>query len=418
MTTPAAVPEEEVGLAAHRIDSRALSIVDTLAEAGHEAYVVGGGVRDLLLDTRPKDFDIATSAHPDQVRALFRRARLIGRRFPIVHVLFGRDFVEVTTFRALEGDERHVDESGRILRDSSYGTLAEDALRRDFSVNALYYDPRGREVLDFTGGIADLRARLIRLIGSPSARYREDPVRMLRAVRFAAKLGFALHSDTEAPLVDLAPLLADIPPARLFEEFGKLFMTGHAVTTFSALRRHGLFGHLFPLTEEVLAAEPESPSTRFVESALASTDSRVASGEPVTPAFLLAAFLWPPASRYAAWLQKEGMGESSALQRASSVVLSESKKRVTIPQRFAQPLREILQLQTRFRYRHGRRAEALLGHPRFRAAYDFLKLRAEVGDADPGLLEFWTRVQAADPSERKTLLAPGRRRGRRREARQ
>ncbi|MGH8426420.1 MAG: polynucleotide adenylyltransferase PcnB [Gammaproteobacteria bacterium] len=408
METPAAVPEQEIGFAAQRIDSRALDIVETLNEAGHEAYVVGGGVRDILLDARPKDFDVATSARPEEVRKLFRRARLIGRRFPIVHVLYGRDFVEVTTFRALEGEDRQIHESGRILHDSTYGTLAEDALRRDFTVNALYYDPHARQVLDFTGGLTDIEARLIRLIGVPHVRFREDPVRMLRALRFAAKLGFALDPETEAPLRELAPLLADIAPARLFEEFGKLFLAGKALATYLALRRYGLFAQLFPLTEEVLAAEPEGATVRFVEAALGNTDERVAAGEPVTPGFLLAAFIWPPVLRYAAWLQGEGMGEATAIQRATSVILGECAKRVTVPRRFAQPLREILQLQTRFRYRHGKRAENLLAHPRFRAAYDFLKLRAAAGDGDPTQVEFWTEMQSASPERRKALLTPSR----------
>ena len=417
METPATVPEQEVGFAAQRIDSRALDIVETLNEAGHEAYVVGGGVRDILLDARPKDFDVATSARPEEVRKLFRRARLIGRRFPIVHVLCGRDFVEVTTFRALEGEDRQIHESGRILRDSTYGTLAEDALRRDFTVNALYYDPHARQVLDFTGGLTDIEARLIRLIGVPHVRFREDPVRMLRALRFAVKLGFALDPETEAPLRELAPLLVDIAPARLFEEFGKLFLAGKALATYRALRRYGLFAQLFPLTEEVLAAEPEGAAARFVEAALGNTDERVAAGEPVTPAFLLAALMWPPVSRYAAWLQREGMGEATSIQRATSVILGECAKRVTVPRRFAQPLREILQLQTRFRYRHGKRAENLLAHPRFRAAYDFLKLRAAAGDGDPAQVEFWTEMQDAAPERRKALLMPRREGNKRRGSR-
>ncbi|MGH8271920.1 MAG: polynucleotide adenylyltransferase PcnB [Gammaproteobacteria bacterium] len=397
--------EKELGLDARRMDAHALDIVETLTEAGHEAYVVGGGIRDLLLGARPKDFDVATSAEPGEVRKCFRRARLIGRRFPIVHVLVGRDFVEVTTFRALESEERLLHESGRILRDSSYGTLGEDALRRDFTVNALYYDLAGHRVLDFTDGLDDVRDRLIRLIGDPATRYREDPVRMLRALRFAAKLDFALDPATEAPLKELAPLLADIPPARLFEEFNKLFLAGKALKSYRLLVCYGLFAQLFPLADEVLAAQPGGMYARFVEAALANTDERVAASEPVTPAFLLAAFLWPPVARYANWLQGEGMGEATAIQRAVSVVLGESARRVTIPRRFALPLREILQLQTRFRYRHGKRAEALLAHPRFRAAWDFLKLRVAVGDADPAQLEFWTRAQAAGGEERRRLLA-------------
>jgi len=398
---------DTLGLAADRIDPNALTIVETLRDAGHEAYIVGGGVRDLLLDARPKDFDVATSAHPEAVRKLFRRSRLIGRRFPIVHVLFGRDFIEVTTFRAQSGAARQVHESGRILRDSSFGSLAEDAVRRDFTVNALYYDPVAGSVLDFTNGLVDIRARLLRLIGDPETRYREDPVRMLRAARFAAKLGFELEEQTAAPLAELSALLADIPPARLFEEVCKLFLGGHAAVTFKALRRHGMFGALFPLSEEVLAADPDGPLEHFVIAALSNTDARVQAGEPVTIAFLLAAFLWPPISRYAQWLeQEEGMGEAAAVQRASAVVLGEAKQRVTIPQRFALPLRDIVQLQTRFRFRHGKRAESLLAHPRFRAAYDFLKLRAEAGDAEPVLAEFWEQVQSAGGEERRRMLAP------------
>ncbi|MGH8127008.1 MAG: polynucleotide adenylyltransferase PcnB [Gammaproteobacteria bacterium] len=412
MSTPEAVAEDTLGLAAERIDPYALTIIETLRDAGHEAYIVGGGVRDLLLDARPKDFDVATSAHPEAVRKLFRRSRLIGRRFPIVHVLFGREFIEVTTFRAQSGEARQVHESGRILRDSSFGSLAEDAVRRDFTVNALYYDPLDRKVLDFTDGLADVRARRLRLIGDPATRYREDPVRMLRAVRFAAKLDFEIEEQTAAPLAELAPLLADIPPARLFEEVCKLFLSGYAGATFAGLRRHGMFGALFPLSEEVLAADTGGTLTRFVAGALASTDARVRANEPVTIAFLLAAFLWPPTSRYAQWLeQEEGIGEAAAVQRAIAVVLGESKQRVSIPQRFAMPLREIVQLQSRFRYRHGKRAESLLAHPRFRAAYDFLKLRAEVGDAEPVLAEFWDQVQRASGEERRKLLAPQHRRG-------
>lgn len=413
MSTPEAVPVESLGLDAGRIDRNALTIVETLADAGHEAYIVGGGVRDLLLDTRPKDFDVATSAHPEAVRKLFRRSRMIGRRFPIVHVLFGRDFIEVTTFRAQSGSARQVHESGRILRDSSFGSLSEDAVRRDFTVNALYYDPIERRVLDFTEGLQDLRARRLRLIGDPETRYREDPVRMLRAARFAAKLGFELEERTAGPLRELAPLLCDIPPARLFEEVCKLFLGGHAAATYKALRRYGMFGALFPLSEEVLAADTGGTLERFVLGALNNTDDRVHAGEPVTIAFLLAAFLWPPISRYAHWLQEEeGMGEATAVQRAGAVIVGEAKQRVTIPQRFALPLRDVVQLQTRFRYQHGKRAESLLGHPRFRAAYDFLKLRAEAGDADPAQIEFWSRVQQAGGEERRRMLAPKRRKGR------
>jgi poly(A) polymerase len=395
------------------MDSRAITVVETLAHAGHEAYVVGGGVRDLLLDARPKDFDVATSAEPQTVRKCFRRARMIGRRFPIVHVLFGgHDYVEVTTFRALESDERRLHESGRILHDSSYGTLDEDALRRDFTINALYYDPGKAEVLDFCAGLADIESRTIRLIGDPATRYREDPVRMLRALRFAAKLDFTLDAATEAPIRELAPLLADIPPARLFEEFGKLFMAGKGLPTYRLLVQHGLFAQLFPFTDELRAAGPDGAQARLIEAALADTDARVARGDPVTPAFVLAAFLWPPARRYASWLHAEGMGEATAVQRALAVIRTEATQRVSIPRRFGMPLREIVQLQTRFRYRHGKRAFKLLEHPRFRAARDFLKLRVEAGDAETEALQFWDEVLQADEGERRKLLAsPGNRAG-------
>ena len=261
MTKPEAFPDSTLGLAAERIDPHALTIVETLRDAGHEAYIVGGGVRDLLLDTRPKDFDVATSAHPEAVRKLFRRSRLIGRRFPIVHVMFGRDFIEVTTFRAQTGEARQVhEESGRILRDSSFGTLAEDALRRDFTVNALYYDPLAREVLDFTAGMGDLQARRLRLIGDPETRYREDPVRMLRAARLAAKLDFDIHPSASEPFAELAPLLGQVAPARLFDESLKLFMAGHALKSFRTLRRHGLLAPLFPATARALDGEvPAQP---------------------------------------------------------------------------------------------------------------------------------------------------------------
>ncbi|MGH8161921.1 MAG: polynucleotide adenylyltransferase PcnB [Gammaproteobacteria bacterium] len=405
MKAPTAVSARALGLATNRMDRRALEVVETLARAGHEAYVVGGGVRDLLLGARPKDFDVATSAEPDEIRRCFRRARPIGRRFPIVHVLFGRDYVEVTTFRALESEERLTHESGRILRDSSYGTLAEDAIRRDFTINALYYDPAEQQVLDFCAGLADIESRTVRLIGDPATRYREDPVRMLRALRFAAKLDFKLDPATEAPIGELAPLLADIAPARLLEEFGKLFLTGKALPTYRLLVRHGLFAQLFPLTEEVRVAAPDATGARFVEAALADTDARIAAGDTATSAFLFAALLWLPIDRYASWLRGKGAGEAAAVQRALAVVLGESGRRLVIPRRFAAPMREIIQLQTRFRYRHGKRAQRLLQHPRFRAAFDFLRLRVESGDAPGEPLEFWSRVQKAGGDERRRLLA-------------
>ncbi len=409
VTITASAAEQQSGFPVGQMDPRAVSVVETLREAGHEAYIVGGGVRDILLGAKPKDFDVATSARPNEVRKLFRRARLIGRRFPIVHVLFGRDYIEVTTFRALESKERLLHESGRILHDSSYGTLAEDALRRDFTINALYFDTAAERVIDQVGGLEDLAARRLRLIGVAETRYREDPVRMLRAVRFAVKLKFELEAETRAPIAELAPLLADIPPARLFEEIGKLLLSGHGRAMLTALREHRLFGELFPLTEEVLGSERDGVFQQFVLAALDSTDRRIANKEPVTLAFLLAALLWPPLRRYADWLVAEGMGEAAAVQRACAVIMAASNQRISIPRRLGQPIREIAQLQSRFRYRHGKRAELLLAHPRFRAAYDFLVLRTRANEVDPEVAEFWTAIQEASPEERKKMLTPRRR---------
>lgn len=400
---------EPIRLPTERVSRLALEVVNTLKEAGHEAYVVGGGVRDLLLGSDPKDFDVATSARPSQVKHLFERCRLVGRRFPIAHVLFGHQFIEVTTFRALDSSDRLMDQSGRILRDSSYGSLREDAFRRDFTVNALYYDPEEEVVIDFTGGLKDLRSHVLRLIGDPETRYREDPVRMLRAIRFETKLGLTLAPETEAPLRRLSVRLADIPAARLFDEVLKLFLEGYGLAMLEALRRHKLFGILFPLTEEVLVAEEEMPLSDFVHAALANSDARVRNNQSVTPAFLFAALLWPPIRRYGDWLRQDGVGESTALQRATSIILSESAKRVTLPRRFSIPLREILRLQSWFRYRRGKRALSLLHHARFRAAYDFYKLRAEVGDAEPQLAQFWTEIQAVSESDqlRQLKVSPG-----------
>lgn len=392
-----------------RVDPRAIEVVEVLRAAGHEAYIVGGGVRDLLLGHRPKDFDVATSAHPPEVRKLFHRSRLIGRRFPIVHVLFGREFIEVTTFRSIESKERLLHESGRILHDSSYGTLSEDAVRRDFSVNALYYDPQSGQVIDQVGGLSDLTARRLRLIGDATERYREDPVRMLRAIRFVTKLDFRFAPETEGPIYELAPLLEDIPPSRLFEEFTKLFLLGAGELAFKALRQYKVLRHLFPLTAELIEADETGKAEDFILAAIRDTDRRVAMEESVTPAFLLAALIWPPIRRYSMWLCAEGMSEAAALQRASAVIISECSRRVSIPRRYAQVLREIIHLQPRFRYRKGRRAEQLFSHSRFRAAYDFLSLRVAVEGISSEGYEFWTSVQSLTPEERTRKFATRRR---------
>lgn len=375
-----------------------------LKSAGYEAYLVGGGVRDMLLGREPKDFDIATNALPDEVKKLFRNCLLIGRRFRLAHVRFEDEVVEVATFRA-QGDgaaseDEARTETGRILRDNVYGTIEEDAWRRDFTVNALYYNIQDFSVVDFVGGMQDLKAGVLRLIGAPEQRYREDPVRMLRAVRFAAKLGFRIDPESEAALVEMGHLLEEIPPARLFDEVLKLFQGGAAVQSFELLRHYGLFGHLFPQTEAALAQEQDGFPRTLVLRALANTDQRVADGKPVTPAFLYAALLWEPLRQAVAAREAAGEGELQAMQEAASEVVDAQQARTSLPKRFALPMREIWGMQPRLKRTTGQRPLKLLEHPRFRAAYDFLLLRAEAGEELGELCQWWTEFQTLDENER------------------
>ncbi|HEX5339670.1 MAG TPA: polynucleotide adenylyltransferase PcnB [Gammaproteobacteria bacterium] len=417
VVNPAIVPRAEHAISRAHISESALKVLYRLKSAGFESYLVGGGVRDLLLGREPKDFDVATDASPEQVQALFRNCRLIGRRFRLAHVRFGGDIVEVATFRATHQDETDevqprrdlaLHESGRILRDNAYGTLEQDAFRRDFSVNALYYDIRDFSIVDYVGGLVDLRAGQLRLIGDPDKRYREDPVRMLRAARFAAKLGFRLHAETERPIAGLASLLGDIPPARLFEEILKLFLYGFGLQAFETLRHYGLFAQLFPHTDSVLNFEEQGFPHVFIAKALASTDARVAEGRPVTPAFLFAALLWEPVRQRAAALQASDMHPADAYRQAAYEVVDEQTAHVALPRRFVTPMIEIYQMQSRFLQREGKRPLRLLGHPRFRAAYDFLVLRAEAGDADRDLADWWTQLQTADAGQQQVLLEANR----------
>lgn len=420
--TPATLIHTQHAIARNQISENALRVINRLSDAGYEAYLVGGCVRDLLLGRRPKDFDVATAARPEQVEQLFRNCRLIGRRFRLAHVRFGREIVEVATFRGSHSetsDQGH-SEDGRIVRDNVFGkTLAEDAWRRDFTVNALYFDVNKFAVVDYTGGMEHLHAGMLHMLGDPAQRYREDPVRMLRAVRFAAKLNFAIHPDSEAPLFELGGLLEGVPPARLFEEILKLFMGGHAVQTFHLLRRYGLFGHLFPQTEASLAGPAHN--TALLVQALANTDARIAEDKPVTPAFLFAALLWPPMRQAAERLQAQDMGELQAIQVASEMVLAKQIKHTALPKRFSVPMREIWTLQARLPQRSGKRPVRLLAHPRFRAAYDFLLLRCAAGESEElrELCDWWTQFQGVEESERPGMLstakpgAPKKRRRRR-----
>lgn len=419
LSEPLIVPRAEHPISRANISPNALKVLNRLKQAGFQAYLVGGGVRDLLLGHEPKDFDIATDATPEQVRGVFRNCRLIGRRFRLAHVFFGRDIVEVATFRGSGADgagEAQVIENGMILRDNVYGSITEDALRRDFTVNALYYNIADFSVVDYAGGLSDIESGRLRLIGDdPVARYREDPVRMLRAVRFACKLGFIIDPDCAEPIRDLAPLLGEISPARLFDETLKLFHSGYALHAFEKLRHFDLFVQLFPATDSCLAREDQAFPITFVSRGLDNTDQRILDGKPVAPAFLFAVLLWEPVrSRYQALLA-DGAPSAEAMALASHEVASAQQRRVAIQKRFALPMREIWALQPRLERRQGKRPLAVLGHPRFRAAYDFLLLRAEAGEADPELAQWWTRFQAVDAAERARMLggSPTRKRKRR-----
>jgi len=428
--SPAIVPRAEHAVSRSNISESALKVLYRLKNAGFESYLVGGGVRDLLLGREPKDFDVATDASPEQVKALFRNCRLIGRRFRLAHVRYGSEIIEVATFRATQQDDSDdddpdssdltLDDNGRILRDNVYGTLEQDAFRRDFSINALYYDIRDFSIVDYVDGMADLRAGRLRLIGDPGTRYREDPVRMLRAARFAAKLGFRIHADTEQPIAELAPLLRDIPPARLFEEILKLFLYGFGLQAFENLRHYNLFAHLFPQTDAALSIEEQGFPHVFIAKALANTDLRVAENLPVTPSFLFAALLWEPVRQRAAALQASGMYSSDAYRQAAFEVVDEQSRHVSLPRRFVTPMIEIYQMQSRFLQREGKRPLRLLAHPRFRAAYDFLLLRAESGDVDQELADWWTQLQVVNPDQQHSILnnartqSPANRRRRRR----
>ena len=402
------LPRSEHTISRSNISDNALKVLYRLREAGYQACLVGGGVRDLLLGHEPKDFDIATNALPEQVKSLFRNSRLIGRRFRLAHVFFGPEIIEVATFRGLgEGDQdeerSHTDE-GRLLRDNVYGGIEEDAWRRDFTVNALYYDIGDFSVLDYVGGVQDLRQGILRMIGDADVRYREDPVRMLRAVRFAAKLGFRIHADSEQPIYEHGALLQDISPSRIFDETIKLFLSGKALQTFELLRHYRLFGHMYPQTEACLGQEEQNFPLILVARAMANTDERIQLGKPVTPAFLYAALLWEPVRIMTQHImQTESMNEYLAMQKASSEVVSIQSRRTSIPRRFSMPMREIWQLQAKFLRRKGAAPFRLMTHPRFRAAYDFLLLRAESGEASQELADWWTRFQDVDAATQQQM---------------
>jgi poly(A) polymerase len=382
-----------------------------LKDAGYQSFLVGGAVRDLLLGLHPKDFDLATDAHPEEVRRLFRNCRLIGRRFHLAHVRFGHEIIEVATFRAAhtEIDEDHgvdesghrvLDEHGRILRDNLYGSIEEDVWRRDFTANALYYNIDDYSIWDYVGGVVDARQRVLRMIGDAETRYREDPVRMLRAARFAAKLGFRIHPDTEEPLHRLTYMLDSVPPARLFDEIAKMMLAGHASPSIETLRRLRVLSHLMPDVDEALDAAPDSSGARLLELGLAGTDQRVQADKSVTPTFLFGVLLWPAILRELGSSNGPLPDDSGQLVAACDAVASRQFRRIAVPKRFSLPMREMIALQTRFDRRSGRRALRFLEHPRFRAAYDFMLLRAASGEIDPEIADWWTRLQELPAADR------------------
>jgi poly(A) polymerase len=480
---PLVIPRSEHSISRAAISPNALKVLYRLKEAGYQGFLVGGAVRDLLLGLRPKDFDVATNALPEEVRRLFRNCRLIGRRFRLAHVFFGNEIIEVATFRAAaaperedaedsdadadagagaegdagagpEGDpdaasegaadsgtyqsvaefsppsdseHRAFDLRGRILRDNIYGTIEEDVWRRDFAANGLYYSIEDFSIWDFVDGVSDIKARRLKLIGDPETRYREDPVRMLRAVRFAAKLDFSIEPNTEQPIKRLAYMLDGVPAARLFDEVLKLFLSGFGLKAYRLLQQYGLFEHLFPQSAAAFALPPYAYAAEMLERGLANTDERIAADKPVTPTFLFAVLLWSAVLRELNERQAGPTPDLALLMQACDTVLRAQQSRVAIPRRFAIPMRELLMLQPRFNRRSGVKALSILQHPRFRAAYDFLLLRAQVGVADPELAKWWTDIQVLPQEERVALVqarpaeaqaegapAPGRRRRRRR----
>jgi poly(A) polymerase len=441
---PRIIPRAEHPISRKQISANALRVLYRLREGGHQAFLVGGCLRDLMLGVTPKDFDVATSARPEEVKRLFRNCRLIGRRFRLAHVFYGHDIIEVATFRAAsaalpgtdeaddpdillevgaseddpeaeaeadqqrerdadddadEGD-RVLDDQGRILRDNTYGSIEEDVWRRDFTCNGLYYNIDDFSLWDYVGAVEDVQARRLRLIGVPAQRYREDPVRMLRAARFEAKLGFTLEGETETRLSELRELLTDVPAARLFDETLKLFLTGHGVRSFEVLRRRGLLGVLYPGVERFFSKHPGSMVEQLLVAGLANTDERVQAGKSVTPTFLFTLLLYGPIAAHIEQQPQDQWGEVGTILDACDAAIREAARRVTIPKRFSLGVRDMFALQPQLEHPRSRRVLRLIEQPRFRAAFDLLLLRAQVGMAQQELVDWWAALQAAPPAQR------------------
>jgi poly(A) polymerase len=403
---PRTILRKDHSISRKDISENTLKVLYRLKKHGFQGYLVGGGVRDLLLNKHPKDFDVATDASPEEVKRIFSNCRLIGKRFRLAHVHFGRDIIEVATFRS-QAKATHVDakhsKEGMILRDNVYGTIDEDAWRRDFTINALYYNIADFSVLDFTGGMKDLKARKIRMIGDATTRFREDPVRMLRAIRFASKLDFHLSKDLIKPIQELKDLMNHVPPARLFEEMIKMFHYGSADKAFEALLQHELFEPLFPQTYDCLQ-DSSFPTKSLLKEVFQSTDSRVQQGKTITPVFIVAALLWHPILKRAEVEMNNGTKLYPARLKAVESCLSEQLRKISMPKRISFGAREVWLLQLRMFNRHGKRPERLIQEPRFRAAYDFLLLRAKAGEPVQELADWWEAYFEGDEGERRKLI--------------
>jgi len=405
------ITRQEHNISRKKISDNALKVLYRLHGAGFDAYLVGGGVRDLLLGQAPKDFDIATNATPEQIRQLFKNCRLIGRRFRLAHIMFGRDIIEVATFRGHHQEpSKNVSQQskeGMLLRDNVYGTIDEDAERRDFTVNAMYYSIGDYSIHDYAGGIEDLEDRLIRLLGDPETRYREDPVRMLRAIRFAVKLDFDIEEDTAEPIEALSTLLQDIPPARLYEESLKMLQSGHGLETYHLMREYNLFQQLFPAIAEFFTEDYSSQTEQMLDLVLDSTDQRIEEGKRINPAFMFAAMLWYPLQEKAKQLmEKRKLAFYDAIMEASNYVLDDQVRTIAIPRRHTATIREIWQLQLRMPRRNGKRAFRLMELNKFRAGFDFLEMRGEIEQGDTEqLAKWWETFQNAGRNMRQAMVA-------------
>ena len=391
------IPRSQHSISRKSISDAALKVLYRLSNSGHRACLVGGGVRDLLLGVQPKDFDVATDATPEEIRALFKNSRIIGRRFRLVHIRFGRDIIEVATFRAHSEDspKTELDTHGRILRDNTFGDIAEDAIRRDFTINALYYDIHDFSMLDYAGGLQDIKNRQLRLIGDATTRYQEDPVRMLRALRFAAKLNFEIETSAADAIHECGRLLAVIPPARMFDEVVKLFHSGCARRVFELLREYNLLRYLVPALDEWLQDEPSESMLDFIDQALVNTDNRVNTGQPVSPGFIFAVLLWPVVWQQACQIQSDRQRMIPALVQVGETVMKRQVRHISIPRRFSQMARDIWSSQPRFHRTQGKQTLRLLDFPVFRAAYDFMCIQAMVGLIPYHLSRWWTDFQVA-----------------------